>query len=69
MESMTLPVSGMTCQGCVASVTRALSRVPGVAKVDVSLPEEKASVEFDPAQTDVAALRAAVERAGFKSPA
>ena len=32
MENATLNVTGMTCQGCVASVTRVLKAVPGVSR-------------------------------------
>jgi len=37
METVELKVEGMDCQGCVKSLTRMLSGVPGVSKVDVSL--------------------------------
>ena len=65
MESVHLKVTGMTCMGCVASVTRVLQSVKGVGKVDVSLPEGSARVEFDPSIATREQLRAAVESAGF----
>jgi copper chaperone len=65
MESVTLSVQGMTCGGCVASVTRVLKAVPGVSDVAVTLHPGVASVSFDPARTETAALRAAIEGAGF----
>ena len=37
METTTIPVKGMTCGGCVASVTRVLKGVPGVDSVVVTL--------------------------------
>ena len=37
MQTVELKVEGMDCQGCVKSLTRMLSGVPGVSKVDVSL--------------------------------
>ncbi len=37
METVTLKVNGMTCGGCVASVTRVLRTVPGVGQVAVAL--------------------------------
>ena len=40
MENATLNVTGMTCQGCVASVTRVLKAVPGVSDVVVKLQPE-----------------------------
>ena len=65
METVTLKVGGMTCMGCVSSVTRVLQAVKGVSDVDVSLEKAQAKVQFDPAVADRAALRAAVEGAGF----
>ena len=65
MESITLNVNGMTCGGCVASVTRVLKAVPGVTEVLVTLQPSVASVTFDPARIQVPALRAAIEGAGY----
>jgi copper chaperone len=69
METVTLGVQGMTCGGCVASVTRVLRAVPGVADVAVTLQPGAARVTFDPARTNAAALRTAVEDAGYDVPA
>jgi len=68
METFELKVEGMDCEGCVKSVTRMLTGVRGVEKVDVSLAEARARVTYDPAQSGPADLRRAVERAGFKAP-
>lgn len=37
METTTLNIRGMTCNGCVASVTRVLTALGGVGGVEVSL--------------------------------
>jgi copper chaperone len=68
MEQIEFKVEGMDCGGCVKSVTRMLNGVPGVSKVDVSLEQARAAVEFDGALTTLADLKRAVERAGFKAP-
>ncbi|MCC6867822.1 MAG: heavy-metal-associated domain-containing protein [Burkholderiales bacterium] len=65
METITMNVQGMTCGGCVASVTRVLKALPGVVDVTVTLTPGTANVSFDPAQTGVSALRTAVEDAGY----
>ena len=69
METITMKVDGMTCGGCVASVTRVLKAVPGVADVEVTLQPGAAKVTFDPARTGAPALRTAVEDAGYDVPA
>ena len=65
MESATLNVSGMTCQGCVASVTRVLKAVPGVSDVVVSLQPGTAKVAYDATRTTLPVLKAAIEDAGY----
>ncbi len=59
-----LSISGMTCASCVAHVTKALRKVPGVSDATVNLATEHATIAHDPA-TDTAALVAAVERSGY----
>jgi len=65
METVTFGVEGMTCGGCVASVTRVLKAVSGVDEVAVTLQPGAARVTFDPGQTNPPALRAAIEGAGY----
>ncbi|MBP3221089.1 MAG: heavy-metal-associated domain-containing protein [Neisseriaceae bacterium] len=65
METVTISVGGMTCGGCAAGVKKALEQVSGVASADVNLAENCATVSFDQQQTNVAALREAIENAGF----
>jgi copper chaperone len=65
MEAVTIKVQGMTCGGCVAGVTRVLKAIPGVDDVAVTLEPGAAKVAFDPALTSLAALRAAIEGAGY----
>jgi copper chaperone len=68
METVELKVEGMDCEGCVKSVTRMLSGVPGVNKVEVSLAQARATVTYDPAKSGPAEFKRAVERAGYKAP-
>jgi copper chaperone len=65
METTELRIEGMTCGGCVKSVTRVLSAVAGVASAEVSLEEGRARVTFDPGRTGIEALKQVVERAGY----
>ncbi|MBU2547195.1 MAG: heavy metal translocating P-type ATPase [Proteobacteria bacterium] len=62
----TLSVGGMTCAACVRRVEKALAEVPGVAEANVNIATEKATVLFDLGATDLAALKAAVEEAGYE---
>lgn len=68
METIKLPVEGMTCTACVNSLTRVLSALPGVAEVNVSLTKARAKVTYDPAKTGLDAMKLAIQRAGYKAP-
>lgn len=65
MNEINLSITGMTCGGCVSSVQKVLTAVPGVQSVEVTLTPGQAHVVYDPAQADRAALTRAVVDAGF----
>jgi Cu+-exporting ATPase len=66
MSTTELGIRGMTCASCVAHVTRALRRVPGVEDASVNLATERATVLHAP-DTHADTLIAAVERAGYQA--
>ena len=57
-----LQVDGMSCDGCVRSVTKSLQSVDGNAKVEVDLPSKKVRVET---QASLDAVKSAISDAGF----
>lgn len=65
MATITLNIDGMTCGGCVKSVTKVLNDLDGVRSTTVSLENKNAQVEFDEGKIQVAQLVEAVEDAGF----
>ncbi|MDB5881768.1 MAG: copper-translocating P-type ATPase [Ramlibacter sp.] len=62
---MRLGIEGMTCASCVGRVEKALKKVPGVASAQVNLATETAEVGWAGGPRDVAALTAAVAKAGY----
>ena len=64
-ETRTFTVTGMTCGHCVASVTEEVEEVDGVESVDVVL-ETGALTVTTSQPVDDAAVRAAVEEAGYQ---
>ena len=60
--SMVLKVQGMSCGHCVASITSAVTALPGVTGVDVDLAAGAVRVDGTP---DAAAVTAAIEDAGY----
>lgn len=65
MQTAVLKVGGMTCGGCVRSVTRVLQSLNGVKQVEVSLELGEAKVVFDPRSTTLDQIRGAVADAGY----
>lgn len=65
MPVIHLKIEGMTCAGCAKSVTTALQSCRGVNSVSVDHVNGLAEVDFDPEQTTVQELKAAVEDTGF----
>lgn len=63
-----VPIKGMDCAQCAHHVEKAIAQLPGVAAVEVFLAAEKAVVHGDPQQLDLAAIRQAVEGAGYSVP-
>jgi Cu+-exporting ATPase len=59
-----LSVGGMTCASCVAQITRAIKKVPGVEDASVNLATEQATVEHS-ADLSANLLVAAIEKAGY----
>lgn len=66
METVTLPIKGMTCMGCVSSVKRVLGGMAGVARVEVSLEKAQAEVSYAPDKTSLQTIRAAITDAGYE---
>lgn len=67
METREFAVEGMTCEGCVSTVTSALKAVPGVNSVEVSLKDKKATVVGDVALVPSRTIEEAVGKAGYKA--
>lgn len=59
-----LQITGMHCASCSARLEKALNQLPGVSAT-VNIATEKASITFDPQQTDIEQLIATVRATGF----
>jgi len=65
MEKMTLKVGGMSCEHCVKAVTSAVTGVAGTEDVFVDLEAGQVSFCYDPAQTPLEAIKAAITEEDF----
>jgi Cu+-exporting ATPase len=64
-KQLTLPITGMTCANCVATVERNLKKLDGVEAAVVNLSSERATVEFDSAKLGLMDMISRVQRAGY----
>ncbi|MFN8414283.1 MAG: heavy metal translocating P-type ATPase [Anaerolineales bacterium] len=64
-KQLTLPITGMTCANCVATVERNLKKLDGVQSAVVNLSSERATVDFDSAKLVLGDVIARVNRAGY----
>ncbi len=65
METLYFTVPGMHCGHCTKAVTEEVSAVPGVVAVEVDL--ETKGVEVRGESLDDAAIRAAIDEAGYEA--
>src|SRR5829696_5479597 len=64
-KQLTLPITGMTCANCVATVERNLKKLEGMQSAVVNLSSERATVDFEPAKLQLTDVIARVNRAGY----
>lgn len=64
-QQIVLPITGMTCANCVATIERNLKKMDGVSLALVNLSSERATVEYDPEKQSLDSLVERVQRAGY----
>ena len=62
---ITLPITGMTCANCSATIERNLKKLPGVADAAVNYASEKATVTFDPGLVSQQQMTALIGDLGY----
>ncbi len=67
LETVSLRIKGMTCDGCVKAVKGGLVSVRGVSDVEVHLASGEANVTVNPAEVQVRDLQEAVRAAGYEA--
>ncbi len=66
VERTTIPVGGISCASCVATIERALRELPGVVSAGVNFATSAATVEYVPAAVQPAELNRAIRAAGYE---
>lgn len=66
-RTVTLSVPGMSCAACPITVKKALSKVEGVGRIEVSLDRREAVVQIDDGKASPERLIEATKQAGYPS--
>lgn len=65
LREIQLPVTGMTCTNCSATVERTLRKTEGVEEASVNYASERATVRFDPVKVREGQLLERIAKAGY----
>ncbi len=65
MNKVILPITGMTCANCIATVERNVKKLDGVDDVVVNLVTEKATIDYEPDKLELNQIIERIERAGY----
>ncbi|HUV75297.1 MAG TPA: heavy metal translocating P-type ATPase [Dehalococcoidales bacterium] len=64
-ERASIPITGMTCTTCAATIEKGLAETTGVEQARVNFASEKASIEYDPGKVSLAKIKDAISELGY----
>jgi copper chaperone CopZ len=67
LKTIVIPVEGMACIACAATVKRALKAIDGVPQVEVNLERRSAQVTYAPGKVAPDRLVAAINKLGYRA--
>ena len=67
-KQLTLPVSGMTCANCVATVERNVRKLDGVREANVNFASERLTLVYDDSLLKASDVIARIRKAGYDVP-
>ena len=67
LVNQTIPISGMHCASCAATIEKVLKKAPGVISASVNYATEKATVEYDSQITHPQKLSSVINHLGYKA--
>jgi Cu+-exporting ATPase len=66
LREVMIPISGMTCASCARAVERAINKLAGIREASVNLASEKAKVVYDPSESRISEIKAAITKADYE---
>lgn len=67
MKNVTIKINGMGCQNCVKSVTEELTSLDGINKVNVSLENACAEIEYDESKINTDKMISAIKELEYEA--
>ncbi|MFH2064190.1 MAG: heavy metal translocating P-type ATPase [Pseudomonadota bacterium] len=64
-QTITIPITGMTCANCAINIERSLKKVDGIREVSVNFAAEQAQVRYDPGKVQTGELIQRIQSAGY----
>lgn len=66
-KNVSVPIGGMSCASCVATIEQGVKDLPGVREVSVNLATERGTVTYDPEQVSVSTIVGTVKDLGYEA--
>jgi Cu+-exporting ATPase len=60
-----IPITGMTCTNCAATIEKGLAETEGVENASVNFASEKATIEYDPGKVDLSKIKGTISELGY----
>ena len=60
-----IPVTGMTCTTCAATIEKGLAETAGIEQAKVNFAQEKASIEYDSTKVSLAKIKDTISQLGY----
>jgi periplasmic mercuric ion binding protein len=67
VQTVTIPVEGMSCSSCVSSVKRKVKSIDGVKQIDVSLEKRQAKISYISEKVSAQTIQEAITSIGYKA--
>ncbi|HEX9896140.1 MAG TPA: heavy metal translocating P-type ATPase [Dehalococcoidales bacterium] len=64
-SKVSLPITGMTCTNCAATIEKGLAETEGVENASVNFASEKATIEYDPGKVDLTKIKDTISELGY----
>lgn len=67
MNIETLKITGMTCAACSARIEKVVGKMEGVDNISVNLTTEKATIAYNPQETNLNIIKRNIEKIGYQA--